>query len=163
MLALKSQRRRLARSVVRLAPVWALAAAASGCAGSSDGSSSAAAATRDPPAKFSDIFPMIFPRETRPQCVNCHGRPADQVGNGRLSMGMDAHSAHDALVGKTSMSDACAGRTLVVPGDPDTSLLVQKIGAAPPCGDRMPLGGAPLSDAQISMIRGWIAAGANDD
>ena len=52
--------------------------------------------------------------------------------------GKEHRTAHDALVGKPSMSMACMGRTLVVPGQPDNSLLLQKLSPNPPCGNRMP-------------------------
>lgn len=47
---------------------------------------------------------------------------------------------------------------------PDSSYLVQKIQGTQATvggsGGRMPLGGAPLSSAEIQTIRAWIAAGA---
>jgi hypothetical protein len=59
-----------------------------------------------------------------------------------------------------------AGTDRVVPGDPDGSLVVQKIEAAidplrfAACGDPMPRSGRPLSRARIDLVRAWIAAGA---
>ena len=52
---------------------------------------------------------------------------------------------------------------LVVPGHPEQSLFYTKLTATPPCGARMPFGGGALPDAQIEMVRSWIAAGALDD
>lgn len=52
---------------------------------------------------------------------------------------------------------------LVVPGDPDASVLVQRIArvCAPGAScDRMPLGLDPLPAAEIEAIVGWVAAGA---
>lgn len=50
----------------------------------------------------------------------------------------------------------------VEPGKPDASHLVSLI--TPVRGQaRMPMGGEPLSGAQISLIRTWIAQGATDD
>ncbi len=55
-----------------------------------------------------------------------------------------------------------SGTDIVVPGDPCNSILVQKIGAAPPFGARMPLDGPPYVDAaKIQIIIDWIAEGAN--
>ena len=49
----------------------------------------------------------------------------------------------------------------VNPGNPDASYLVQKIQGNAAVGSRMPANGPPfLSQAQIDLIRGWIAAGA---
>jgi hypothetical protein len=54
-------------------------------------------------------------------------------------------------------SSTCEGEVLLVPGDPEASLIVKKIrGTA--CLTRMPQGGEPLSDEEIACIEGWIAA-----
>jgi hypothetical protein len=126
-------------------------------------SSSDLAASAGRPGKFSEIYPLIFPATTRAQCNFCHSLPPNLKSNGKLSMGMDKATAYQALVGKSSLSTNCAGRTLVVPGEPDSSLFLQKVTASPPCGDHMPLGGDPLPVDQVEMIRSWIAAGAMDD
>jgi hypothetical protein len=47
------------------------------------------------------------------------------------------------------------------PSDPDNSYLVLKIQGSPGIsGQRMPLGGGALSQAQIDEVRAWVAAGA---
>jgi hypothetical protein len=114
-------------------------------------------------AKFSEIYPLIFPSATNPRCDTCHAMPASDVSNGKLHMGMDRATAYAALVGKTSTSRRCMGKPIVVPGQPEMSLLFQKLGPTPPCGSRMPIGGAPLSDANMELVRSWIAAGAQND
>lgn len=114
-------------------------------------------------AKFGEIYPLIFPSLTNPRCDSCHAMPASDVSNGKLHMGMDKATAYNALVGKTSAGRKCMGKPLIVPGQPEASLLWQKLGPSPPCGSRMPIGGAPLSDEQLEMVRSWIAAGAHDD
>jgi hypothetical protein len=55
-----------------------------------------------------------------------------------------------------------AGAVRVIAGNPNSSYLVQKLEGAPNIvGSRMPRNGPPfLSDAQVKMIRDWIAAGA---
>jgi hypothetical protein len=116
-----------------------------------------------PAATFTQIYDMIFPRTTNAHCDMCHGLPAFDASNGNLATGMDKTSTYNALVGKTSMGSMCLGKQLVVAGQPDMSLLLQKVKPNPPCGIRMPNGGMPLSDAQIEMIRSWIAAGAKND
>ncbi len=55
------------------------------------------------------------------------------------------------------------GKKIVQAGEPDNSPLVDKIEASPEFGDRMPKGGSPLSDDQISLIRNWIADGAQNN
>jgi hypothetical protein len=77
--------------------------------------------------------------------------------------GSDKAETYAALLSQTSVSTACAGRSVIVPGDPDQSLLVLKVAGPPPCGNRMPLGGKVLNAAQIHMIESWISSGANDD
>jgi hypothetical protein len=52
----------------------------------------------------------------------------------------------------------------VKPGEPDESYLVHKIqgtqGSVGGSGGQMPLGGTPLTQAQIDLIREWITDGA---
>ena len=68
--------------------------------------------------------------------------------------------------------DACKNLPLVVPGSPETSLIMAMIVSddtnRSECGDRMPykcpdqmaMTGAALTDPQIETIRSWIAARA---
>jgi hypothetical protein len=106
---------------------------------------------------------MMFPMETNARCNACHANPPNDVGNGNLHMGPEKATAYAALVGKSSTSSRCMNKPLVVPSQPDMSLLVQKLSASPPCGARMPLGGNAFTDTQLEMVRSWIAAGAKDD
>ena len=115
------------------------------------------------PPTFTAVYATLFPRSTKYQCDFCHGLPPNEKSNGKLSMGMDQPTAYAALVGMPSTGDTCGGMQLVLPGDPDASLLVLKFGDAPPCGDRMPLAGARLSAGQLDQVRTWIAEGAQDD
>src|SRR5262249_49031471 len=121
------------------------------------------AADAGPPANFSTIYALLFPTNTNARCNFCHSMPASDPSNGRLSMGMDQDAAYAALVGKSSASSKCMGRPLVVAGRPEMSLLHQKLSETVPGGGRMPIGGKPLSEGQLAMIRGWIAAGATND
>ncbi|WP_044964652.1 hypothetical protein [Sorangium cellulosum] len=50
------------------------------------------------------------------------------------------------------------GSTVLVPGDPDASTIYTKVTPDPPCNERMPFGGAALSDTEIACIRDFIAA-----
>ncbi len=88
-------------------------------------------------------------------CTVCHvsGGIADAI------MHLNAEESFDALVGQASVQDASLTR--VVAGDSGTSLLFEKVSSnSPPVGARMPLGGAPLSDADIALIGDWIDEGA---
>ena len=48
----------------------------------------------------------------------------------------------------------------VSPGDPDNSYLVQKIEGTQAIGGQMPLGGPPLSQELMDLVRQWISEGA---
>ena len=73
----------------------------------------------------------------------------------------DADTAYANLVGVASSK--CEGATRVVPGDPDTSVLVGTLEGTITCSQRMPRGREPLADPQLETIRAWIAAGARRD
>lgn len=119
------------------------------------------ACTSQPSTTFSEIYPLLFPVETKAQCDFCHGLPTNDISNGKLSMGMDRATAYTALRA-TSTSSKCGGRPLVVPGDSTSSLLYQKL-TSPPCGGTMPLGGTPLTPEILAKVASWIDGGAQDD
>jgi len=51
-----------------------------------------------------------------------------------------------------------------VAGRPCDSLLLQKLGPAPPFGSRMPMDGPPyLANEDLVQISDWIVEGANDN
>ena len=53
--------------------------------------------------------------------------------------------------------------TLVVPGKPDESYLIEKLTrAAPAAGVQMPQNGDALTAERLALVRDWIAAGAKD-
>jgi hypothetical protein len=58
----------------------------------------------------------------------------------------------------------CVCKRRVVPYDANASVLYQKLSNAPTCGDSMPpstaVGAVPLSAQELSVMRGWIEAGA---
>jgi len=57
-----------------------------------------------------------------------------------------------------------SGDQIVVPGDPCSSIIVQKVSSAPPFGARMPTSGPPyLSPAERNLLADWIAEGAHDN
>ena len=138
------------------------AAVFSGC-GSSDGDSipatpltpaTPAPEPTPPPAEIltptlASIQALIFD----PRCVSHHGDHATEAGLD-LRDGM----ARANLVNVPSVQ---AALDLVEPGDPESSYLVHKIEARDGIvGDRMPPGGAALTEDEIAAIRDWIRAGA---
>ena len=107
----------------------------------------------DPTADVSyatDIYAGIFDAEEGPSC-SCHRRGAP--GGFNLGSYINLRSG-----GNNS------GSRIIVPGKPCDSLLVQKLGFAPPFGARMPYNGPPYLDAvDVRTIMDWIAEGAKDN
>lgn len=112
----------------------------------------------------------IYLQVIQPNCTTpgCHA--PDPLNGNAVSADLDLSTmegGHAALVGVDASDDvdlgaACggAGRILVVRGDPDASLLVEKLAQEmPSCGEQMPFGQV-LDPAQIDVIRQWITEGA---
>lgn len=98
---------------------------------------------------FSDIQTQIFDNPVVAQrCRNCHtGATAT---DGSFGLNLDPTFAYAELLDVTN--------PLVVANNPDNSILVQRLeGTITP---QMPFGAAPLSVAQIQMVRDWITFGA---
>lgn len=91
---------------------------------------------------------------TRNGCATsgCHGGAS---GSGGLNLG--ASSAWDALVGVTATAEPIPR---VIPGNANDSYLVIRLEGRQTVGDRMPLGGTPLDDIDLTNVRNWIAQGA---
>jgi hypothetical protein len=119
-----------------------------------------AAVPPDGPATLSRIRDNIF----APACTfsSCHGMSA--------VAGLDllAGDLHAELMEHALLADV--DDPLVAPGDPDGSHLYQRLAKCEPVDDggnvlsHMPYN-APflLTDAEVAMVREWIAAGAADD
>jgi hypothetical protein len=81
------------------------------------------------------------------------------------------HGGANPAAGMSLTSSAIAASTIGVPssqrpnlrridaGNPDGSYLIQKVNGTG-AGSQMPLGGAPLSVAEIQLIVDWVTAGA---
>lgn len=65
--------------------------------------------------------------------------------------------ATPGVLARLAGKPASGGGTLLVPGDPSTSVLYLKLTARPPFGARMPYGSS-LDDASTACIHDWIAA-----
>jgi len=91
-------------------------------------------------------------------CVSCHGA-------GKTLDLSTAQLAHAQLVGVEAKYKACAAtegavpKLRVVPGAPESSLLIEKIEGHPSCGKQMP-SAMLMSDQEITIVRAWVAAGA---
>ena len=103
-----------------------------------------------PNGDFQQIQDTIF----GPICSGCH-----QGANAPQGLRLDAGNSYALLVNVASAEVPALMR--VKPGDPDASYIVQKIQGNAAVGARMPANGPPyLSQTQIDLVRGWIAAGA---
>lgn len=98
-------------------------------------------------------FKAVQDNVLTPICTTCHSGAAAPLG-----LRLDAGNAYASLVNVASAEVGSLRR--VLPGDPSNSYLVQKIEGRAAVGARMPLGGPALSQANIDLVRGWIAAGA---
>jgi hypothetical protein len=151
-----SSPRRQTRLAARPWLVAALALLLNACAGSGEGLDAGGRPIGENPppppdgrATFRAIQDTIF----TPICTQCHeGATAPQ------GLRLDAANSYAQLVNVASAEVPSLLR--VDPGDPDASYLVQKIDGRASVGARMPLGGPDLTQAQIDLVREWIAAGA---
>ena len=109
---------------------------------------------------------VCFARDIQPifsaNCAlsGCHAGTSPQQGQ-NLSEGL----AYQNIVNVPA--NERTGMMRVVPSLPDSSYLVHKVQGTQATvgglGGQMPLGGAPLSQSQINLIRAWIAAGAKNN
>ncbi|HLF10494.1 MAG TPA: Ig-like domain-containing protein, partial [Gammaproteobacteria bacterium] len=100
-------------------------------------------------ATFASIQDNVF----TPICVACHVGASAPVG-----LRLDQNNSYALLVGVASTEVPALLR--VAAGNPNNSYLIQKLEGTAAVGGRMPLGGTPLPQADINMIRQWITDGA---
>jgi hypothetical protein len=111
----------------------------------------------DPPATtFTRVYQILSGR-----CAPCHTTSTPRQG------GLDLSSkaiAYGELVGQGAEGLTCRGRTRVVAGDAERSLLIRKLRGTQDCGSRMPTSrAAALPESLIDEIVDWIEAGAKND
>jgi hypothetical protein len=76
-------------------------------------------------------------------------------------LGLEPGEAYDHLVG--AQAEGC-DVTLVVPGDPNQSYLLDKLLGGTVCdGAQMPLAEKPLPDAALGRFVRWICDGAENN
>lgn len=109
-------------------------------------------------ADFTEVFAMVFEAEG---CTGgyCHGS-----GQGGLMLS-DAATTHGNLVNVDAANPMCDLTKLVVPGEPEQSILWMRVRPAAqdegsPCAPKMPAGSDGLDAAEAQLIYDWIAAGA---
>jgi len=83
----------------------------------------------------------------------CHGG-----GAGGMTLGGSASADYGMLVGVASSSESSFQR--VAPNDAVNSYLVMKLEGRQSVGSRMPLGGSPLDNTDLTNIKNWIDTGA---
>lgn len=94
-------------------------------------------------------------RRADTDCRRCHSAG----GSGLRDSGLDLGSYAALRLGGNR-----SRQTIVVAGDPCASVLVQKLGPAPPFGARMPRSGPPyLPASDVALITDWILEGAHDN
>ena len=102
---------------------------------------------------FAPTLQAIQDNVFTPICTTCHAGAAAPQG-----LRLDQNSAFAMLVNTPSAEVSSLQR--VTPGDPDSSYLIQKLEGRAAVGAQMPLGGPPLPQATINVIRQWISNGA---
>jgi len=109
-----------------------------------------------PPVNFArDIRPILGRSDGPPAgCKRCHYRasPAPQ--------GYDLGGIDLTTLGTLRKGGISSGPEIVIPGDPDRSVIVKKLEGTYSRGARMPKDLTPLSASEIALIRRWIAEGA---
>lgn len=146
----------------------AIAGASGGAAGTSSAAGAGAGQAASGPPTFSRVWnEVILPKGCTG--VLCHGG-----GQGNLMM-TDMPTAYMNLVNAKAAGPLCGGSSLlrVKPGDPDASLLLDKLSHMPAsCGETMPIGTkfAPncvsnspavcTTEAELGLVRDWISQGA---
>lgn len=95
-----------------------------------------------------DVRPLMY---RSPGGCNCHASSA--------TSGFNLGSYQRLLLGGFN-----SGTSIIVPGAPCDSVLVQKLGPTPPFGSRMPFNGPPyFTPEEIALVMDWIAEGALDN
>jgi hypothetical protein len=88
--------------------------------------------------------------------AGCHS-----TNNPAAGLDLTAGNSRDAILGMASMQNPEV--PLVEPLTPPNSYLMTKLLGDGVSGKRMPLGGEPLSESQLELVRTWIIQGAPDN
>lgn len=118
-------------------------------------------ALADPPEPN---WPSIYEKLIGPFCGDsCHGEgEPDFREESQLDLG-NIELAYDQLINRIATGEECidGAGILIVPGDADASLLIDKMeNNTPACGDPMPSGGRLFPPEFMAVIRQWIDEGA---
>ena len=101
-----------------------------------------------------------FEREILPilkrSCFDCHGNPATDIKGRRKKPKGGVRLDAPRFI----LEELSSGDSVVAPGDPDSSLLFELVSLPADDDDLMPPEGGRLAEAELSLIKRWIAAGA---
>ena len=93
-----------------------------------------------------DVVPII-----RTYCLPCHTE--DQMNPSELYLDTYENIMQGGKHGKP-----------IVPSNPDSSFMIQKLGLKPPFGDPMPLKRkSPIAQDTVDILRNWIGQGAKNN
>lgn len=146
------------RHYIRIFAIVAFAVSAAAC---DEELSSITGPTPNLEPTFASIQANIFEASDssgRTPCTNCHTNVGRTPAGG---LNLLNAVAYDQLVNRASVQRTTA--SLVAPGNPGASYLVEKLVATPNSpiiGTRMPRGPVQLTDGQILVIKRWIENGA---
>jgi hypothetical protein len=87
-------------------------------------------------------------------CSGCHDGTEAESG----ALDLRAPDSVAALVGQPARGAKCAATQLSLLNPDGGGLFVEKLGPAPPCGDRMPQGTYPLSPDEMACVESWLDA-----
>lgn len=91
------------------------------------------------------------------RCLDCHAQ------TGATPIGIAIGGLDLSTYGGLRRGGVNGGIDVVIEGSPCASVLVQKVGPAPPFGARMPLEGPALTERDRQLLVDWIAEGARDN
>jgi hypothetical protein len=104
-----------------------------------------------------DIQPLLQRPFGQAGC-SCH-IPSGKKASGFEATGLNLTTYSGLMHGGNASRD-----TVVIAGDPCSSLIVQKTSDAPPTGSRMPSDGPPyLTPSERQLLNDWITEGARDN
>lgn len=116
---------------------------------------------RPPEPRWASIYEEVI----RPLCgISCHGpAPPNFIEESGLDLSA-SDRAYAALIEEPAKGRECAGMgTLIIPGNSNDSLFMDKLEPAPLCGDPMPSLGLTLDRTILEVLAEWIDRGALND
>jgi hypothetical protein len=111
------------------------------------------------PVSFARDIRPILAREADdpagPGCKKCHYSTESE------HLGYDLGALDLATLGSLRKGGTTGGTKIVIPGDPEGSVIIQKLEGTYGYGARMPRSGPPyLRPEEIALVKSWILDGA---